>query len=545
MAAPLEALGATARSLTGPPDAGPPDGPGFQGALEDSMARTATAEGQHEKQSVSKAVGGREAATDPEALASAAQPGAAADLTTSRSEATTSSSGRASQASGTDLGRGAGHSHSADAKASSKGSTDLVSQVGTSAADAATAGESQAQSGATALATEHAGPGAVNLDTTAGASNSTAQAAPVQAAAGAGPDSQRDALPTTASSKATATSAPADAATGIAQADGSQQQGQEPAPVEPAASRPGPTDAPPATGTTAGASVLAQDDSEAVTPSGQPTAQTNGAAASNLRLHLPWLDSSAPDGAKLPSTGNVNASATPLKEVAGQTRSGSTSTTQVASRSTGAGGHLAPGGQNLTAAVHPDNATQSSLTDEASVQGTSATGEANTAGAASSPAAAAAPTTGAQALPWTYGANMQETIETIHATVALASRQGAAQAQISLEPAELGAVRIHLTQTGEGLVARVSAETAAGAQAIASGQSELHNTLSSLGISLLRLEVGSFTQQQAQAGGQSQQRSQQPARLTLAGEQAEEIAAASPTGTVSLSSTSALIDVLA
>ena len=141
---------------------------------------------------------------------------------------------------------------------------------------------------------------------------------------------------------------------------------------------------------------------------------------------------------------------------------------------------------------------------------------------------------------------MQETIETIHATVALASRQGAAQAQISLEPAELGAVRIHLTQTNEGLVARVSAETAAGAQAIASGQSELHNTLSSLGISLLRLDVGSFTQQQAQAGGQSPQRSQQqPAPSTLANEQAEEIDAANPTSTVSLSSTSALIDVLA
>ncbi|MGA8354309.1 MAG: flagellar hook-length control protein FliK [Solirubrobacteraceae bacterium] len=380
----------------------------------------------------------------------------------------------------------------------------------------------------------------MNLDTTASASNSTAQAAPAQAAAGAGPDSQRDALPTTASPKATATSAPADAATGIVQADDSQPQGQDLAPVEPAASRPGPTDAPPATGTTPGGSVLAQDGTEAVTPSGQSTAQTNRAAASNLRLHLPWLDSSAPGGAKI---SNIHASATPLKEVAAQVRSGSTSPTQTASRSTGASGHFALGGQNLTAADHPANATQSSLTDEASVQGTSAAGEANTAGG---PAAAAAPNVSAQALPWTYGANMQETIETIHATVALASRAGAAQAQISLEPAELGAVRIHLTQTGEGLVARVSAETAAGAQAIASGQSELHNTLSSLGISLLRLDVGSFTQQQAQAGGQSPQRSQQqPARLTLAGEQAEEIAAASPTSTVSLSSTSALIDVLA
>jgi flagellar hook-length control protein FliK len=141
---------------------------------------------------------------------------------------------------------------------------------------------------------------------------------------------------------------------------------------------------------------------------------------------------------------------------------------------------------------------------------------------------------------------MQETIETIHATLALASRQGAAQAQISLEPAELGAVRIHLTQTSEGLTARVSAETVAGAQAIASGQSELHNTLSSLGISLLRLDVGAFAHQEAHTGGQSPQQSRQarpqaaPGALT---QDAEETSTTS--GTISLSSNSALIDVLA
>jgi flagellar hook-length control protein FliK len=143
---------------------------------------------------------------------------------------------------------------------------------------------------------------------------------------------------------------------------------------------------------------------------------------------------------------------------------------------------------------------------------------------------------------------MQETIETIHATVALATRQGAAQAQISLEPAELGALRIHLTQTNEGLLARVSAETAAGAQAIASGQSELHSTLSSLGISLLRLDVGAFAQQEAHAGSQAPQQSQQ--RATRGGglpDEAEEATTSTTTttGTVSLSSNSALIDVLA
>ena len=92
----------------------------------------------------------------------------------------------------------------------------------------------------------------------------------------------------------------------------------------------------------------------------------------------------------------------------------------------------------------------------------------------------------------------------------------------------------------------VSAETAAGAQAIASGQSELHSTLSSLGISLLRLDVGAFSQQEARAGGQAPQQSQQQAgRAGGLAEEAEEAATSTATGTVALSSNSALIDVLA
>lgn len=145
-----------------------------------------------------------------------------------------------------------------------------------------------------------------------------------------------------------------------------------------------------------------------------------------------------------------------------------------------------------------------------------------------------------------YGSTMQQAIETIHATVALASRQGAAQAQISLEPAELGAVRIHLTQTNEGLIARVSAQTAAGAQAIASGQSELHRTLSSLGVSLLRLDIGSFSQQEARNGDQTPGRSlPQQVRSESALAEVEEPLESATGHTVSLSLRSGLIDVLA
>jgi flagellar hook-length control protein FliK len=92
------------------------------------------------------------------------------------------------------------------------------------------------------------------------------------------------------------------------------------------------------------------------------------------------------------------------------------------------------------------------------------------------------------------GVALQDMIESIHATIELAARQGMTQARIALEPADLGSVRVHLSQTADGLLARVSADTPAAAQALAGGRAELHESLSSLGISLLRLDIDSFGQ---------------------------------------------------
>jgi flagellar hook-length control protein FliK len=86
---------------------------------------------------------------------------------------------------------------------------------------------------------------------------------------------------------------------------------------------------------------------------------------------------------------------------------------------------------------------------------------------------------------------MQDMIDSIHATIALTVRQGATQARIALQPEELGQISIHLSQTAAGLLARVTAETPAAAQALAGGRAELHQSLSSLGVSLLRLDIGS------------------------------------------------------
>ena len=92
---------------------------------------------------------------------------------------------------------------------------------------------------------------------------------------------------------------------------------------------------------------------------------------------------------------------------------------------------------------------------------------------------------------------LEQAIETVHATIELAARQGLAQARIALQPAELGEIRIHLTQTAAGLVARVTAETPAAAQALAAGHAELRQSLSSLGLTLTRLDIGHHDQSAA------------------------------------------------
>ena len=89
------------------------------------------------------------------------------------------------------------------------------------------------------------------------------------------------------------------------------------------------------------------------------------------------------------------------------------------------------------------------------------------------------------------GVPMQEMIDSIRATIEIAARQGIAQARIALEPEDLGHISIRLSQTSAGLLARVSADTAAAAQALTGARGELHQSLSSLGVSLLRLDIGS------------------------------------------------------
>jgi type III secretion system needle length determinant len=101
------------------------------------------------------------------------------------------------------------------------------------------------------------------------------------------------------------------------------------------------------------------------------------------------------------------------------------------------------------------------------------------------------------------GVDMREMIEAIRASVDVSARGGIAQARIALSPEELGGIRIHLTQTRDGLLARLTADTDAGAQALQAGRSELAHSLRSIGSSPVRLEIGTSAQSDQQQGARA------------------------------------------
>jgi flagellar hook-length control protein FliK len=112
---------------------------------------------------------------------------------------------------------------------------------------------------------------------------------------------------------------------------------------------------------------------------------------------------------------------------------------------------------------------------------------------------------------------MQDTIDALEATIEIAARQGSARARIELQPEELGHITIRLLQTSEGLRASVCADTPAGAQALSQGRSELHQTLTSLGVSILHLDIGSSGQFSAGGGRDfSEQRTESAATMPTA-----------------------------
>lgn len=559
-APPLEAVGPPPKNLSGPPEAGPPkNGNSFHGALEDSMARTADAEG-HQGEGSAKAPGAthqhRGKPRHPHVAAGNDVAGGEAPAASAPHKAPATSVGGVTPLVGAALTTTAGKLATVTATAPRPDSqTTTSAALGTDSSSAKSATADPATNAiAYSAAVDHRDPAAVSHDPAAGPHDPAAKTNSLPGNTlrsivddrGAPEDSPSTRLTSlggsqSGSSTGTATTGAGTITAGVARSSARLTQL-----------------------STATSSLLRADDA---------TASTTGERGTGMGQRITGMDPGMTGTGRgmtgkgeditrpAPSTTVSSAAAPGTTEPRTTEPSATGSSTTAAALSTRP---TAPAQNPLFTHHHRSDrigfaSTSGHATDRAAADATApVTGSAtvtDSAAAANVGPSGLASTAGASGLPplaggesptLAYASGMRETIETINATVALANRVGAAHATIRLEPAELGTVRIHLSQTSEGLIARVSAETAAGAQAIASGHSELHSTLSSLGVSLLRLDIGAFSHQEGRAGGHAQQPAGPPHRNAPASEtDLEELHAATLPTTLALSSSSALIDVLA
>jgi flagellar hook-length control protein FliK len=79
--------------------------------------------------------------------------------------------------------------------------------------------------------------------------------------------------------------------------------------------------------------------------------------------------------------------------------------------------------------------------------------------------------------------------EAVENVIRLGSARGVTHARMSLRPADLGGVEIHLQQTGRGLVASVVADGVQAAQALQQAGHDLRRQLEAHGIELQRLDI--------------------------------------------------------
>jgi flagellar hook-length control protein FliK len=117
---------------------------------------------------------------------------------------------------------------------------------------------------------------------------------------------------------------------------------------------------------------------------------------------------------------------------------------------------------------------------------------------------------------------LQNAVDAVRATFTMAVRQGVSQARISLSPESLGGLKISLSQTSEGLIARVVAEHPAALQTLQQSSSELRQSLEASGVNLLRLDI--------EAQGQSGATPDQAGQAATGGSSARSAEADEPMG---------------
>ena len=100
--------------------------------------------------------------------------------------------------------------------------------------------------------------------------------------------------------------------------------------------------------------------------------------------------------------------------------------------------------------------------------------------------------------------DLQDAVDAVRANVTMAVRQGAAEARISLSPASLGTIRISLSQTSDGLVARVVADHPEPCARCWRAATNCEAHCQASGLNLVRLDISSSGQQGSQPGASHQ-----------------------------------------
>jgi flagellar hook-length control protein FliK len=90
---------------------------------------------------------------------------------------------------------------------------------------------------------------------------------------------------------------------------------------------------------------------------------------------------------------------------------------------------------------------------------------------------------------------LREAVDAVKASFTAANQAGISTARITLSPESLGGIRISLSQTPDGLVARVATDHPEAAMTLQQSAGDLKRSLEESGMSLLRLDIGSSGQQ--------------------------------------------------
>jgi flagellar hook-length control protein FliK len=99
-------------------------------------------------------------------------------------------------------------------------------------------------------------------------------------------------------------------------------------------------------------------------------------------------------------------------------------------------------------------------------------------------------------------------IDSVRATFSTISATGVASARISLSPASLGGITVSLSQTSEGLIARLTAEHPETMATLTQNAGQLRQSLADSGINVISLEIG--TAGEGAIGGGDSRGEQQP-----------------------------------